>query len=107
MKVRSRSGEIRAKLKIDIFAKNGSRFDAVRHGESNGGLCFALRGLELSKIEFENLTSSFLNSFLGIVNVTLRSDGRCNWVVVTREEISFFTMSQCEVCTDGLGQLLL
>ena len=37
--------------------------DAARHGESNGGLCFALRALEMLKIEFENLTSSILKFF--------------------------------------------
>ena len=40
---------------------------------------------------FPLLLASFsLNSFLGIVNVTLQPDGRRNWVVVTREEISFY-----------------
>ena len=32
------------------------QIDATRHGESNGSLCFALRGLELLESEFENLT---------------------------------------------------
>ena len=44
----------------------GIGFDAACHGESNDGLCFALRGLELLKIEFENLTSSILNSSFAI-----------------------------------------
>ena len=60
---RSMSGQKRSNFKVDIFAYNGYQTDAARHGESNGGLCFALRGLESLKIEFENLTSSILNIF--------------------------------------------
>ena len=56
-------------FKTNIFASNGHRLDPVRHGESNGGLCFALRGIELLKIEFENLTSSILNSFFAIIRL--------------------------------------
>ena len=62
------SGQKRSNFKVDMFASNGYRIDAARHGESNGGLCFALHGIELLKIEFENLTSSILNSFFAITS---------------------------------------
>ena len=56
VEVRSMSGQKRSTFKVDIFTSNGYGIDAVHLGESNGGLCFALRGLESLKIEFENLT---------------------------------------------------
>ena len=43
VEVMSMSGQKRSKFKVDIFASNGYRSDAARHGESNGGRCFALR----------------------------------------------------------------
>ena len=70
MKFRSRSGQGQAKkgqiLKLIVLHKMGIDSMQLVTGESNGGLCFALRGLELLKIEFENLTSSILNSFFAI-----------------------------------------
>ena len=60
---RSMSGQKRSNFKVDIFALNGYQIDGARHGKSNGGICFALRGLGFLKIEFDNLTSSILNSF--------------------------------------------
>ena len=66
MKIRSMLGQKRQNFKVDIFASNGYRIDATRHGESNGGLCFTLLGIELLKIEFENSTSSILNNFFAI-----------------------------------------
>ena len=49
----TRPGQLRSNFKLDMFAQNGYRFDAAGHGESNGGLRFALRGLELLIIEFK------------------------------------------------------
>ena len=66
VEVRSMSGQKRSNFKVDIFVSNGYHIDAARHGESNCGLCFALHGLELLKIEFEKLTSLILNSFFAI-----------------------------------------
>ena len=60
------SGQKRSTFEVDIFALNGYRIDLARHGESNGGLCFALHGLELLKIELENLTSSILKFFFSL-----------------------------------------
>ena len=51
-------------FKLIFLHKMGIK--SARHGESNGGFCCALRGLELLQIEFENLTSSILNSFFPI-----------------------------------------
>ena len=52
------SGQKGQILKLIYLHKMGiESMQLARHGESNGGLCFALRGLELLKIEFENLTS--------------------------------------------------
>ena len=63
VEVRSMSGQKRSNFQVDICALIGYQIDPACHGESNGGLCFALSGPELLKIEFENLTSSILNSF--------------------------------------------
>ena len=64
--VRSRSGKKGKISKLIVLHKMG--IDSIQLVtwslmESNDGLCFALRGLDLLKIEFENLTSSILNSF--------------------------------------------
>ena len=70
-----RSGQFQVKkgqiLKLIFLHKMGikSAADAARYGESNSGLCFALRGLELLKIEFENLKSTILNSFFFCYNL--------------------------------------
>ena len=67
VEVRSMSGQKRSNLKLIFLHKmvieHKMGIDAARHGKSNGGLCFAVRGLELLKIEFESLKSSILNSF--------------------------------------------
>ena len=49
VEVRSMSGQKRSNFTVVIFELNGYRIDAARHGKSNGGFCFALRGLELLK----------------------------------------------------------
>ena len=57
-KVRSKSGQKRSNFEIDKFEQKRYLSGPVFAQESNGVIYFSVRCLELSKIAFENLTSS-------------------------------------------------